>query len=284
MLSRILVPTDSSPDSERAFPLAERLATLHDAEVLVAQAVQYPVITEDYQLNSPETWQQITDILTQSADANLNAVAGRFAEQGIRVQKFLVYGSPASNLLDIERDEAVDVVVMATHGRTGLARFALGSVADRVVREGTAPVLLVRAEVDPIDTAMSRVLLLLDGSELAEQALPIVEGLAGKPITSVRLLRGIDREEDRQAALLYLQGVADRLGGAGVSCEIVVDVGDPSRLYRGAAQGLDLIVLCTHGRGGFDRLRHGSVAEEVVRGSDLPVLLIRARTAPAATA
>lgn len=154
---------------------------------------------------------------------------------------------------------------MGTHGRTGLTRLALGSVADRMVRAGTAPVLLVR-EAEP--STLRSALVMLDGSGLAEEALE-----------AVKLFEAVDDARDRRPATTYLEGVASQLAGSGLTAEAIVDVGDPAALVHQAAEGADLVALCTHGRGGLDRFRHGSVAERVVRDSKKPVLLVRAAVA-----
>jgi nucleotide-binding universal stress UspA family protein len=179
-------------------------------------------------------------------------------------------------LLDLEQAEQPDLVVMATHGRTGLARFALGSIADRLVREGTVPVLLVR-RATPVDATLETAVVMLDGSGLAEQALPTAEALMGKPLQSVTLFRSVSHSNDREAARTYLTTVAERFAGGSGGVQVIVDVGDPRHTIERVAHDHDLIILCTHGYGGFDRLRHGSVAEAVVRNVDNPVLLVRAR-------
>jgi nucleotide-binding universal stress UspA family protein len=167
-----------------------------------------------------------------------------------------------------------DLVVMASHGRSGLPRFALGSTAERLVREGTAPVLIVHA-LNPLDQKLDFALVPLDGSPLAEQALPMVESLAGKPVRQVRLMRAVTRPDETPEARRYLEGVRDRLQSAGLEVTIEVRIDEPATAIRDAGERADLIVLATHGRGGFDRLRHGSVAERVTREAQMPVLLVR---------
>jgi nucleotide-binding universal stress UspA family protein len=117
---------------------------------------------------------------------------------------------------------------------------------------------------------------MLDGSPVAEEALPVVESLVGKPLTSAILFRAINDPVNRDRALAYLEGVATRLKAAGLDTECRVDIGQPRQLTGRVAQDADVVVLCTHGRGGFDRLRHGSVAEHVIRELDKPALLVRA--------
>jgi nucleotide-binding universal stress UspA family protein len=118
---------------------------------------------------------------------------------------------------------------------------------------------------------------MLDGSGVSEEALPIIEALAGHPLQSVRLFRAVREPRDQGPAETYLNGVARRFDAAGLQTEVLVEAGDPAALVERAARGTDVVVLSTHGRGGFDRLRHGSVAERVVREVPMPVLLVRAR-------
>lgn len=273
MLKKILFPTDGSEESGQCIPVVKKLAMEQGAEVILAQVVQYPVMVEDFEGYSAQMWQQVFDASKANAQANLTVLAADLNEAGILTSQVLDEGSPAAVLLDIERDQQVDLLVMSTHGRTGLARFALGSVADRMVREGTAPVLLVRAKVD--EPTMEKALLMLDGSGASEGALPVVESLANHPLREVKLLRVVVDAANRGPAATYLAGVADRLEKAGLRTEVAAEVGDAASLVEKAAEGADLVVLSTHGRGGFDRIRHGSVAERVVREVTKPVLLVR---------
>jgi nucleotide-binding universal stress UspA family protein len=274
VIERILVPTDGSPESDRALPFAERVAGAQGAEVLLAQVVQYPVLLDNYSIVSEDVYQQMLDATADAARENLARLASHFDGKGIPASATMLRGSPSACLLDFEAEHRVDLVVMSSHGRTGLNRFALGSTTDRLVREGTAPVLLVRAvgEASSLTTA----LLMLDGSGVAEEAVPVVEALVGRPLQAVKLFRAVDDPSDRSAATTYLSAVQRRLQAAGLKAEVLVEVGDPMVLLRRAAQGTDLIVLCTHGRGGLDRFRHGSVAERIVREAEQPVLLVRA--------
>jgi nucleotide-binding universal stress UspA family protein len=117
---------------------------------------------------------------------------------------------------------------------------------------------------------------MLDGSSVAEEAVPMVKTLAGRPIENLKLYRAVDDPSERAAASSYLEAVSARLGAQALKIEIAVEVGNPTALARQAAEAADLVVLCTHGRGGFDRFRHGSVADRVVRETTKPVLLVRA--------
>src|SRR5207253_2379404 len=125
-------------------------------------------------------------------------------------------------------------------------------------------VLVTRMASEPSDQ-LQRALVMLDGSGLAEEVLPLVSTLAGKPLQHLTLYRVVPEPGDRAAAATYLEGVAAGLGASGATTEIKVDLGDPRPNVERAATEVDLVILCTHGRGGFDRLRQGSVAEHVMR-------------------
>jgi nucleotide-binding universal stress UspA family protein len=279
MMKSILLPTDGSELSERAIGIAATLAHGQSAEIILAQVVGSPwwTATDDtsYEVASSDVYEQVAEAMEAEARSQLDRLASKLGERGVVTRSFLLKGSAAWELLALEERERPDLVVMASHGRTGLARFALGSIADRLVREGISPVLVVRAfrpEVEQLENA----LLPLDGSSLAEEALPLAEALAGAPLRSVKILRVIPSQEDVAAASAYVAAVAHRLTQAGLDAAPEVSIGEPATKIAEHAQTVDLVVLATHGRGGFDRLRHGSVAEQATRYLDVPVLLVRA--------
>jgi nucleotide-binding universal stress UspA family protein len=275
-MRRILVPTDGSPESEKALPVATTVASAQDAEVVLVSVIdEIPIVAPGYGATSAAIYEEILRNNEDAARAHLEHVAARLTAAGVRVRTAVRRGPTAAALLDWETEEAPDLLVMATHGRTGIARFALGSVADRMVRDGSVPVLLVRSAT-PTTTRLETALVMLDGSGVAEQVLPMVEQLAGKPLQSVTLYRVVANLDDEDAAMHYLEGVRARLATTALGVKTVVEVGDPRRTARKAASRTDLVILYTHGRGGVDRLRHGSVAEFVVRDVEQPTLLVRA--------
>lgn len=260
-----MVPTDGSPESERALPLAKQLALAHEAELVLVFIIDQPPVAIG---RFPDPG------IEEAAAAHLAALEASLTAEGVRARSTLERGPSAATLLDRERAESPDLSVIATHGRTGLARFALGSVADRMVREGTAPVLVVRRSTS-VAHKLETALLMLDGSGFGETALALTEALAAKPLRSATLFRVVSDPKDRSAAETYLDGAAARLSKLGVQTKTTVEVGDPRYVAERAARGHDVVILATHGRGGFDRWRHGSVADYVVRYVDQPVLLVR---------
>jgi nucleotide-binding universal stress UspA family protein len=195
----------------------------------------------------------------------------------------------------------VDLVVMTTHGRGPLSRFWVGSVADEMVRRARTPILLVRPREGAVDLAaepvLRHVLIPLDGSALAEQALGPAAALGSLMQAEYTLLRvcgpeidlalpayaalggfGPDTEQLRLKAQEYVQQVAERLQGQGLKVQAQVVLGQhpaSAILDTAGGMGVDLIALETHGRRGLSRLLLGSVADKVVRGASTPVLVHR---------
>jgi nucleotide-binding universal stress UspA family protein len=278
MLQRILVPTDGSVLAERAFPLAERIATCQGAAVVVARVVP-PTTWVGYDpaaYGTSEAYQKLFDEMDEDCRRYLDRVADRFRAAGISVTTEMLRGSPIARLIDLEEQLAPDLVIMGTHGRSGLARLALGSVADLMVRYGAAPVLLVRAFA-PALSGLRTALVPLDGSLLAEEVLPLVETLATRPLEHVRLLDAVADESDEGTAGRYLDQIAARLRASGVQVSTQVKLAPPAEAIADAAAHVDLVILSTHGRGGFERWRHGSVAAQVIAQLETPTLLVRAR-------
>ncbi len=273
-----MVPTDGSPEGNKALGIAEQIARAQNAEMLLVRVIEPAdwLYTASEIPIDPNVYEEVLRPIEEEAIAGLHKLEAGLAERGVQARSIAPRGFAASELLDCEQAEHPDLVVMATHGRSGLARFALGSVADRLVREGTTPVLLVRRS-QPADVQLKSAVVMLDGSVVAEEALAIVEALAGKPLQSIALFQSVSSPDDREPAQTYLREISERLARTECSISEMVDVGDPRDTIQRVARERDLVILATHGRGGFDRLRHGSVAEAVVREVSNPVLLVRAR-------
>src|SRR5918912_701310 len=161
-----------------------------------------------------------------------------------------------------------------SHGRSGLARFALGSVAERLVRHGTAPVLLVHAFGPPI--TLQHAVVPLDGSAPAEAALRVVKGLAPDVVREVTLVRVIEGPEQRAEAERYLAEAAQQLQVDHLACRQQVERGNVAQVILDVAGPDKLVVMATHGRSGLTRWALGSVADRVAHGGVGAVLLVRA--------
>jgi nucleotide-binding universal stress UspA family protein len=287
-LSTILVPLDGSERAERALPLAERIARQTDSTIVLLHVIR--PLTWEYPLSGGMvTSQGLLDEEERAARRYVDQVATGVRTRGTEVETIVEHGDPASAILDAQPGRHVGLVVMASHGRTGLTRFALGSVTDRVLRgraaeTGRGAILVVRPfGEDRSDASLSAALVPLDGSALAEVAFDLLDQLGGRVITNVLLARVVDPERgsgETEDAERYLKEASarleTRLGGRGVRIESAILYGKPAeQIIERAARDRDLVIMATHGRGGIERWAYGSVADRVLRGISMPLLLVR---------
>lgn len=297
-IRRILVPLDGSELAEMALPYAEELAKRLNGEVLLMRAALArvgpggdPVIAQVRAVTEAETY--------------LAEVEAQLTARGIKAQSVVPYGSPAQEIVDEARIRNTDLIVMSTHGRSGLGRLVSGSVADEVLRKSGVPVLLIKPGAQaslPVDKTLragslfQRAVVALDGSELAESLLPMVETLGAKLGAEVHLFTAIpgvqttitiagesfsylveENEPAWREADGYLARLEERLKAAGASVKRQIRYGDPAyNIVRYAQEiGAGLIAMATHGRGGLSRWWYGSVAEAILREAPGPILLVR---------
>ena len=300
MLKEILVPLDGSALAEEVLPYAASLAKGLKTRIVLLHIID----AENLRVEAGEH-RAYLDQLQQSAEA---AASGYLEEQakpltalGISVSTSVVYGKAADVLAAYGegQPEPDTLIALSTHGRSGLARTALGSVADRLLRAAHAPLLVIH----PRDGAgeplaeLRRIMVPLDGSPLAEAVLPLVSQLARAMNLGVSLVWVVQiasqvygppelvvypaelLQEMQQMAVSYLQRTLDGLKRDGVGdAEFEVMLHNaPAIAITDRARAIDgaLLAMSTHGRSGFTRWMLGSVTDHVVRMSGVPVLVVR---------
>ncbi len=294
----VLFPTDFSEAALAAWPYATGLAKDGGAVLHVLHVVGPPPIAASPDGSALAPPGLVDDLLGQ-ARASLEELAGAARSHGVEVRTQATVGGAASEIVAYARAQDLGLIVMGTTGRTGLAHVLMGSVTERVVRQAPCPVLAVRHDpaTGPLRLTPGalprarRILVPLDGSPLAEAALPGILALARRYGAELALLRVARATAlpgpglvDAQVTVVrdaedYLAKVQQRLEGAGVAASAVVRYGgtpeeilDDIRVRRP-----DLVAMSTHGRTGLTHLLLGSVAERVLRASPVPVLLFPAR-------
>jgi nucleotide-binding universal stress UspA family protein len=299
MLKRIVVPLDGSAFGEQALPMALSIAGRDHAELELVHV--YDTLPPYYTQGAPVPDPRLDEDLRKDRASYLDAVARWLREQtAAPVTATILDGPVASALADHIAMRQADLVVMATHGRGGLSRAWLGSVASDLVRHASAPVMLIRPDASGSRAQpappFERVLIPLDGSPLSEEAVEhavTVAGGAGVEYILIHVILPIvyvaadpisfaypDEVALLAAAEAYLGEVADRLRARDVAATIqVLRHPQPARaiLEYADERGADVIAVETHGRSGVTRLLMGSVADKVVRASPVPVLLHRPR-------
>jgi nucleotide-binding universal stress UspA family protein len=308
MFRSILVPLDGSAFGEHALPLAASLARKDGAALHLVHVHQpVPPVT----LGGVAIPDTVDLHLRQDEEAYLADVSLRLNQLTFLPQQTaLLDGDVVPALREYVERNNVGLVVMSTHGRGAMGRFWLGGIADEMVREMPRPVLLVRPPEGKCNfrrlPELKSILLPLDGTALAEQAIEPALALGrlfdatytlvrvNKPVirptylpegTSTSALahgvleqiEGLHRQAKKEAKG-YLDGVAAKLAARGftVDTQVIIDEKPAAGILAEArARHADLIAMETHGRRGLSRLLLGSVADKVVRGSVIPVLLSR---------
>lgn len=310
----IVVPLDGSELAEGVLPHVAEIVSARGSRVYLlsiaplrgtaaAAAGVYPASA-----GTQEDRQHVEGALV----AYLRSVAQKLEPAAADVRVGVRFGRPADDIIAFAGEVGADLIAMSTHGRSGIRRWVFGSVADRVLSGAGCPVLLVRAGQAERQIAYQRILVPLDGSELAEQVLPYVKALIRPNQASP--LEGGAREAtrvflvsvlttglgDRTVALLtssppglrltttalhhaevqlrsYLRSVAAALREQGAAVHVAVQQGSPADeiLAYAAEIEADLICMTTHGLSGVSRWVYGNVAGKVLQGARSPVLLVR---------
>jgi len=302
-MKRILVGTDFSPESHLALAHALRIARRLDATLLLAHAGT--VIEPTAAALAPESavlveYQKIVAEHEVENRTRLAELVREVQAQGLKAEEHLIDGFADTALRDAAEALDADLVVIGTHGRTGLKRLLLGSVAERVVRLCRRHVMVARAtgiENALPNTTYRRVLVPTDFERLAEQAFEIALSLV-EPDGTIELFHSWHlplsttmvpgrageaalepvRISIEEGARAKAQALIERHPQAAGRVSVTVFNESPARaISERAEQGHDLIVMGGHGHRGLSRWILGSVAEATVRHAPCSVLVVHAR-------
>ncbi|MBX0296140.1 universal stress protein [Haloarcula nitratireducens] len=282
MFDNILVPTDGSDCAQAAVGYAADLATRYEASVHALSVVDSRMLEDGPQ----------SDEVTKERATIAERACNDLSESGISVEQAVRTDIPHKAILRYATEQGVDLIVMGTHGRTGVERYLLGSVTERVVRLSDAPVLTVKTADDGgVTYPYTDILVPTDGSEGAEaaispaidvgntydarlHALSVIDTMAlGLDVRSAGMLDAL--EESARSAVETIEKQATQASVSGV--ETAIEHGNPYRGIRAYVEehDIDLVVMGTQGRSGIERYLLGSVAEKTVRTSPVPVMTVR---------
>jgi nucleotide-binding universal stress UspA family protein len=287
----VLVALDGSGVATAVVPDAVALARHADGSVVLAEVLP----------------SGSADAVVSATRARLGRLATTVQAKGVAASTVLLAGDPAEQIVSYVYGNGVDAVALGSHATWDNDGSLYGSVADAIVRQSPVPTLVRRVPANgPAWTAarFQRLLVPLDGSRLAERAIPDALALAsatGGRVLLVQAVGGVRRFGDGDSASLvdrelraageYLTSLCERYRAVGVPLDATVRLGDPAETIRWVARetGADLVVMATHGRSGLRRERLGSVALAALQ--DVPRVLLRSSVAatvadcpPAATA
>ena len=301
LLHRILVPLDDSELSEAALPYTKDLAARLGLDITLLH-----VCTPEERKSEPvfrtyiEHKAEVIKHQTQEAQEKIGIKPKELAFQA---QGEIVIGSPTEEILRYADKKDIDLILMSAHSRSETGLWALGSVADKVLKVSKTPVWVIKTGVrikkTPLDKWLKRTIVVpLDGSERAECILPYVEALAKQHGVEMEVvLFGVsefvalpqghmlssesERAEvgrNKQLVEEYLDRIEGRLKKAGLNVRSEVRIGNAASeiINYVEANPPYLTVMCTHGRSGLSRWVFGSVAQKILRQAPTSVLMKRA--------
>ncbi len=298
MYGKVLVPLDGSKVAEQILPYARFLARTLKAPIEFIGVVDVAAVAPRVSSDNARYVDTLVSEGMRTCKDYLESIARTFP--GISSKCIVVRGSPGEVIIERAADDKTTLVAMATHGRSGMNRWLLGSVAEKVLCGSSNPLLLVRATEQGKskgESVLKSILVPLDGSELAEQVLPHVTSLAKTIPLEIVLFRAYSLKqlistyedyvpdwdvleaESQGEASNYLNGKVRQLKSQGLVdvCSVISEGAAAEKIIDLAKSTANsLIAICTHGRSGVKRWVLGSVTERVVRHSGDPVLVIRA--------
>lgn len=291
MYEKILVPLDGSEMAEVAIPYAIELAGK------LGHAVDLLYVTES---NKPDTRHMNQLYLDKMVEVIKQGVM-KEKGQTKTFKSAIVASEPAEGILEYADNQDVGLIVMGTHGRHGVRRWTLGSVAEKVVRATDRPVVLIRTTgvtgTAKEPGAFKKILVPLDGSKESETVISYIEEIAHKFQALVVLVQIVNMgyftiaaegynyvvhsddqtESFKKYAHDYLEGVARRFSAKGITTSFEVKAGNPAEEIIALADNIqaDIVAMSTHARSRVGRWVFGSVAERVLYEGHCHLLLVR---------
>ena len=297
MFKRILIPLDGSELATYAIKPALRVALTEQSECILLRVVEPPPVIMDDTATQVATWS--TDVIPhrkREAETYLDTVKQAWEQLMPQITTCVEVGMPARTIIEQAEKFGCELIVMTTHGRSGIQRWMMGSVAEKVLRFAPCPVLILRDDV-----ALTHFLVTVDGSYLSEMVLEPTFALAGSLGPRVTLLRVEDPQDRPDPAVIealtainpsmgehynhdfygqterYLQNIIDQYDDSPLEIEFDISRGKSAERIVATAKrdGCELIAMATHGRTGLSRWRYGSTTEKVLRLAEHALFVVR---------
>jgi nucleotide-binding universal stress UspA family protein len=293
---KVLLPLDGSRTAEHSLVY---LSALQKMGYLQARLVSVVDDSEEPRGMTPD---EADDRAENLQATYLRKIAGDIEEHaGIKLETKVLRGPPAERLIDEAREFAADLVVISTHGRSGTSRWRLGSVADKVIRGAERNTLVIGPKATGRETWLDTevvppfksILLPIDGSGIAEQAIGVARQFAQAFESTVHIVRVVPvpnpaigygaegvyvpdlLDQLVEAAKANVSDVCTHFGGTQVTAEVVVGFAASELENYVRHHDIDLVVMTSHGRGGFIRTALGSVTDRMLASGTAPVLVVR---------
>jgi nucleotide-binding universal stress UspA family protein len=298
LITKILVPIDTSEVAERAIPWAKTLAGA-TAEIVLMEVIPQASDVRTFCGQVIGKAETIQAGYQQMAEDQLASAVAKWFEPDDRVHTVVAVGDPGDQILSVAAEHGADLIVMSSHGRGSIGRFISGSVADRVVRQAPVPVMIIGPEGESATQAsIGRIVVPVDASELSLAALPVAGALAlstGAPLEVIHVVVpptdfsmtyaaaagsipplpvDVQYEQLAEAGETLVAKAIERLKDQGVDARGTVFTGSPTGVILDELESGDIVVLSSHQRQGLERWVLGSTSMKLIRNGQAPVVIV----------
>jgi nucleotide-binding universal stress UspA family protein len=317
-MNTIVVPLDGSELATQVIPYVRTLATQMSASVVLVNIVSttqrkqffrhHPELmwtTDEAPLNEDpatrgEPDERMMDLIRKETETHFDPLIQSLRRERIDVELQVQFGSPETCILEVSRQKQATMIAMVTHGYSGIRRWAIGSITDRIVHNATIPVLVVRGSHTPPSVQkppIRNILVPLDGSEFSKRALPTASTIAARARAKMHLTYVLPPVSDQPALVRvvvsqesfekslektriwaedYLNQTAEELRKKGLQVSTHVTSGHTAEKIIDEAEQhhSDLIVMATHGYSGIQRWSLGSVTDKVLHATTTPLIIV----------
>jgi nucleotide-binding universal stress UspA family protein len=296
MFNRILLPVDRSPLAECVLPHAVALARAFESRLLLVHVMEAPRRGSWRRAVDPLNWR----IRKTEAQSYLDELALRLKDAGVTSERQVLEGPAADQIVDLSHREEIPLVLLSSHGQSGLSGWNVSSVVQKIILRAHTSVMIVRA-YEPASADISnlhyrRILLPVDGSQRAEFVLPVAATLARLHEADILLAHVVRRpemprqmpptaqdveladrlvERNQQEAARYLDGLRSRLP-ANAETRVIIGEHVSSTLHELVEQEhIDLVLLTAHGYSSQNRWPYGSVVSSLITYGATALLIVQ---------
>lgn len=299
MFDPILVPLDGSLLAECALPHAIAIARAFDAKVILLRVLDKNQAGEKAQLFDLVNWQ----INKTGAKQYLEKTSARLQKAGLRIGPTVLEGLVAESITEFSQKQGIKLIILSSHGRSGLSQWGISSVTQKIIFSAPTSVLIIRAHQpatsELIEQQYKRIMVPLDGSRRAENVLPMVTLLARTYQSRIHMVHVVKTPEmarqmplaredvelserivsrNREEAIRYLDLVRQHspLDGIDIQTHLLTSDNAAAALHELAdKEGIDMVVLSAHGYSGYNQWPYGSMVNNFVLYSKVPLLVVQ---------
>ena len=299
MIDPILVPLDGSLIAECVLPHAAAIARAFDAKVILLRVLEKNQANEKAQLFDLLNWQ----INKTGAKLYLEKISARLQKSGLRIETAVLEGLVAESITEYALSRGIKLIILSSHGRSGLSQWGISSVTQKIIFSAPTSMLIIRARQpatsESIERKYDRIVVPLDGSRRAEYVLPMVTLLARFHQSQIHIVHVVETPEmarqmpltredvelsdrivarNREEAIRYLDQVRlhSPLDGIDVQTRLLTSDNAAAALHELAEQeSIDMIALSAHGYSGNNRWPYGSMVNNFILYSKVPLLIVQ---------